>query len=102
MTDFAIFPIFAFRLLKVPWKPVMAPLWRPLVAAIPTALAALFVFRMLPITRTGDVLRVLIVGSIGSAAYVGILLLIWRPIMMAALGHVFGALGVRAGGLVHK
>ena len=91
--DIAIFPIYAFRVLSIPWKPVMAPLWKPLVAAIPTVLAALVVFRMLPISRSGDIARVLIVGSVGTLCYFAILMLIWGAVMRGLFGHIFGALG---------
>ena len=40
--------------------------------------------------------RILIVGSLGSLAYVGILFLIWRETMMLLLGHVRGAMGLRS------
>ena len=92
--DFIFYPIFALPLLKVPWKRAIPPLWRPLVAAIPTALLALFLHHALPVTKTADVLRILITGTVGSIIYLLILWFLWREIVRSAWSQVAGALGV--------
>jgi O-antigen/teichoic acid export membrane protein len=92
--DFAIFPVFALRMLKVPWKPAIVPLWRPLAASIPTALLALLLHRALPDTKAADILRILITGTVGTAAYVLGLWILWREMVQAAWSHLGAALGV--------
>jgi lipopolysaccharide exporter len=90
--DFFIMPIVMLPKLKVPWRDAMAPLWRPAIAVIPAVLTALALHYLLPATKLGDVLRIIIVGVIGSAAYLGILLLIWGDVTRRLLGHIAGAL----------
>jgi hypothetical protein len=93
--DFALFPLFALRLLGVPWRPAISPLWRPLAASVPAAVTALVVNHFLPATRIGDLLHIVIVVVVGSLGYLAILMLIWRPVLMAVMRHVFNALGMK-------
>jgi O-antigen/teichoic acid export membrane protein len=93
--DFIIFPLIALPMLKVPWKPTIIPLWRPLAAAAPTALLAYILHYALPATKIADVLCLLITGVVGSVVYLLILWILWRQVIVATFMQVFAALGVR-------
>jgi O-antigen/teichoic acid export membrane protein len=98
--DITVYPLLALRWLKVPWRPVMLPLWKPLVAVLPTTVAALIAHHVLPVSRTYDLLRVLMVGVIGTAGYVTVLLLIWRPQALEVWKTIMGALPARVRQLI--
>lgn len=92
--DFAIFPLFALPLLRVPWKRAITPLWRPLVAAIPAAICAWLLRDAMPTTAPYNIARIVIVGIVGSLGYLCVLLLIWRDVTMQVINRVLGAIGV--------
>ena len=52
------------------WRRAILPLWRPLLAAAPTALIAFALHRTLPATRTADALCIAIIGVAGSVAVI--------------------------------
>lgn len=91
--DMILLPLYAFRLLKVPWAPVMSPLWRPLVAAAPAALLALALHHQWPATRAADVSRMILIPAAGGVAYLGLLLLLWRETLLDVWGRFAAAIG---------
>src|SRR5262249_29781776 len=68
VSDFVLFTLLTFPLLKIPIRPAVAPLWCPLFAALPSAALALALHRLLPASRMNDILQIGIVGTVGSAA----------------------------------
>jgi O-antigen/teichoic acid export membrane protein len=92
--DFVFFSLMALPVLKVPVRPVFAPLWRPLVAAIPAAAVALMLHALLPPTKVADIACIIISGFLGTLAYVGILLMLWRQPVLNVWNHLLGAMNL--------
>jgi hypothetical protein len=67
----------------------------PDVPAAPAALLAAALHYMLPTTKPADVARIVLVTGIGTLAYAALMYVLWRAVVVTALGHIFGALGMR-------
>jgi O-antigen/teichoic acid export membrane protein len=93
--EFLFFSLYALRILKVPWKAAMLPLWRPAIAIIPAGVTALALHYLLPQTKVADIERIFIVSAVGALAYCAILLLIWKHVVLTVWGHALRALQLR-------
>ncbi len=96
ISDFIAVIIFLYPILRMPWRPAVLPLWRPLLAAVPTVLIALLLSRVLPVNRTADVLRLFIVGAFGSLAYLLILRQLWSEPLHALLALLTRSIGLKS------
>ncbi len=97
VTDLILFPQLAFRLLNVPWRRAMLPLWRPLVAASPAALLAWLLQTNIAPSRQHDLLTVACVGVIGSLAYIVLLRWVWSEVAADLLRLSSRVIGRRGG-----
>jgi O-antigen/teichoic acid export membrane protein len=83
---------FAFRLLGIDWRSTMLPLWRPAVACVPVVALAWVLRPDIPSGVARDLAVIGTVTACGLTLYVGVLWLIWRPVLVdvaSVLGRAF-------------
>lgn len=86
LLDFVAWQFVSLRTLDIRLVPTLSPLWKPVLASVPIALLAIVLARILPQARWADVVRIIVVVAVGSIAYVGVLFVIWRPVVTDIIG----------------